>query len=49
MNATVVKVGDAVWLGVGGIALALAALLIGGLAWEAWRRRGRRQADGDSR
>lgn len=49
MNETVVKVGDAVWLGLGGAALALAVFLMAGLAWDAWRRCDRRQEEGDSR
>lgn len=41
MNETVVRVGDAVWLGLGGAALALVALLLAAFAWDALRRRGR--------
>lgn len=39
MNATVVRIGDAVWLGLGGLAVALVAVLAAGLLWDLLRRR----------
>ena len=50
MNETVVRIGDAVWLGVGGTAVILTVVLVLGLAWDGLRRRrARAQDEPDSR